>query len=180
MSNTTHLIERALLCKKVISKEQLIRAKKVQKTEAIGLEESLIKLGYSTYPEIIECLAEQYDLQIIDVNNAEISEEMINLLPMELIKKHNIVPVSKSNGVVTIAMSSPPDLGFMDNLRFMLGADVSGVLDSPENIRNVIRKYFDQESTEAVDTLLRELRTGDKQLSQAEIEKIETSYKSSN
>lgn len=170
MKNSTHLIEQALLNRKIINKEQLKKAKEVQKKESVGLEDALVQLGYSTYQEIIKCLSEHYDLPIVDIENLEIPEEIINLLPMQIIKKNNILPISKSNGVITVAMSRPPDLGFMDNLRFMLSSDIKCALATSEQIKYAFRKNFHSESTEMVGSLLKEIRTGEIPVVQTESE----------
>lgn len=173
MKNPSHLIQEALLSKAIINKEQLDKANELKKKEGIRLEDALVKLGYSTYAEIFRCLADQYDLPIIDLDKIDLSQEIISLLPVHLVKKYRIVPVSKQNGVITIAISSPPDLGFIDNLRFMLNTDVKCVLVPHENIENAIRKYYVQESSETVDSLLKELTTREASGTEAVIERVE-------
>ncbi|MBM2834824.1 MAG: gspE 1, partial [Candidatus Brocadiaceae bacterium] len=157
MKAPLYKIEYALLNKGLINKEQLDKAKDVQAKQHIKLEDALVKLGFLTYSEIIQFFSSQYDLPVIDLDKANIAPEIINLIPLQLVKKHNIVPVSKDNGVITIAVSSPPDLGFIDNLRFMFNADFKCVLTTPENIKKAINKYYEVEPTETVDTLLKEL-----------------------
>lgn len=173
MNNRTYHIEDALLNGGIINKDQLNEAKEIQKKETIQLEDALVKLRYSTYADIVQCLADQYDFPVIDLDKTTISREMIYLLPVSLIKKHGIVPVSKNNGNVTIAVSSPPDLGFIDNLRFMLNADIKCVLTTPESIHNAIRKYFEMEPHETVDTLLKELTVHETPAGEAEVEWID-------
>ncbi|MBM4054017.1 MAG: type II/IV secretion system protein [Planctomycetes bacterium] len=160
MKNSAHLIEHALL-NKIINREQLDKAKELQGKKSIGLEDALVQLGYSTYQEIIKCLSEHYDLPILDITNLEIPEEVINLLPMQIIKKNGILPVSKNNGVIIVAMSRPPDLGFMDNLRFMLGSDIKCTLATSEQIKYALRRNTRNESTEMVGSLMKEIRTAD-------------------
>ncbi len=170
MNNHLCHIEDALLNCGIINKEQLNKAKEIQKKETIQLEDALVKLRYSTYTDIAQCLAVQYDLPLIDLDKTTISPEMVYLLPVSLIKKHGIVPVSKNNGTVTIAVSSLPDLGFIDNLRFMLNADIKCVLTTPESIHKAICKYFEMEPHETVDTLLKELTVLESPVREAEVE----------
>lgn len=158
MKDFVYQLEEALV-KRGIKKEQLVNAKELQKKECIQLEEALVRLGYLTYPEIIQHLAALYDMPVIDLDKINILPEAIYSLPVHLIKKHTIVPISKNNSSITIAVSSPPSLGFIDNLRFMLNADIKCVFTTPENIKKVIHKYYEIEPTETVDTLLRELKT---------------------
>lgn len=151
-----YCVEDVLLKKNIITQEQLNKAKETQKKENILMEEALVKLGYSTYFEIVQCLASQYDLPVIELDKIHISSEIISLLPAQIVKKHRIIPISKSNGVITIAVSNPPDIGFIDNLRFMLNADFKYGLATLESIKNAIHKYYERESAETVDILLKE------------------------
>ncbi|WP_347272799.1 GspE/PulE family protein [Candidatus Kuenenia sp.] len=169
MKNSTHLIEQVLL-NKIIDKDQLKKAKEIQAKKLIGLEDALVELGYTTHQEIIECLSGHYDLPVLDLVNLEIPDEIINLLPMHIIKKNGILPISKKSGVITIATSRPPDLGFMDNLRFMLGSDIKFILATAEQIAYAFRKNCHNESTEMVGSLLKEIRMGDVTIVQTESE----------
>ena len=173
MKAPSYKIDYALLNKGLISKEQLDKAKDVQVKEHIKLEDALVKLGFLTYSEIIQFFSSQYNLPIFDLTKANITPEIINLIPIELVQKHHIVPVSKDNGVITIAVSSPPDLGFIDSLRFMFNADFKCVLATPENIKKAINKYYELEPTERVDTLLQELKVRESSQTGTEIELTE-------
>ncbi|MDO8745312.1 MAG: ATPase, T2SS/T4P/T4SS family [Candidatus Brocadiaceae bacterium] len=170
MKNVLYKIEHALLNKGLINKEQLDKAQDVQAKERIKLEDALVKLGFLTYSEIVQFFSSQYDLPVIDLDKTTISPEIINLIPAQLVKKHHLLPVSKDNGVITIAVSSPPDLGFIDNLRFMFNADFKCVLATPENIKKAINKYYALEPTETVDTLLQALKARESSQTGAEIE----------
>jgi len=173
MKTPLYKIEYALLNNGLIDKEQLDKAKDVQAKQCIKLEDALVKLGFLTYSEIIQFFSSQYDLPVIDLDKADITPEIINLIPVQFVKKHHIMPISKDNGVITIAVSSPPDLGFIDNMRFMFNADFKCVLTTPENIKKAINKYYELEPTETVDTLLKELTVRESPATTAEIEHIE-------
>ncbi|MDR4509248.1 MAG: Flp pilus assembly complex ATPase component TadA [Candidatus Brocadiaceae bacterium] len=165
MKDAFHNIEEALLHKNIISKEQMIKARALQTKGGTRLEEALVTLGFVTYKDITQCLSSQHGLPIYELSKNNISLEAVNLLPVQLAKKHCIIPVQYHNGIVTLAVSSPPDLGFIDNLRFLLNADIRCVLASLEDIRNTIRKCYDQESTETVDSLLKDFKRSGEQFS---------------
>lgn len=159
MKDSACRIEDALLNKGILDSEQLNTAKDLQNKDRIRLEDALVKLGYSTYSEITQCLAAHYYLTTIDLDKTGVTPEVIHLLPEQLAKKHRIIPLSKNNGVITIAASRPPDLGFVDNLRFILNADIKFVLAASDEITNALHKYYDQKPSESVDSLLKELTT---------------------
>lgn len=180
MNTPLYQLEDALLNTDTIKKEQLDKAYEIKKKEDIPLEDVLVKLGYATYAEIITCLSRYYDLPVIDLDKVIIPPEIICLLPASFMKKHGFIPISKNNGNITIAVSSPPDLGFIDNLRFRLNADIKCVLTTPENLKNTIRKHFDQEPSQTIDTLMKELTVHETSVLQAEGERLDKQQRKTN
>ncbi len=161
-----------LLKNGVISKEQLEKAEALGKAEKIALEDAVAKLGFATYQELFQRQVGSYGSATIDLVKIDISPEVIGLLQIQFVKKHQTIPVSKKNGVVTIAVCVHPDLGFIDNLRFVLNAEIKHVLVTPENIKNAIRKYYERESVESVNTLFKEMVDQQASIEGVEIEQV--------
>ncbi len=161
-----------LLKNGVISQEQLKKAEALGKAEKIEFEDAVAKLGYATYQELFQHQVSFYGSTTIDLVKINIPPEVIDLLQIQSVKKHQIIPVSKKNGVVTIAVSVHPDLGFIDNLRFVMNADIKHVLVTPENIKNAIRKYYEHTSVESVNTLLKEMADQQISIEEVEIEQV--------
>ncbi len=167
------MMEEILLNTGLISQTQLDKAREVQKNESITLDDAIVKLGYATYPEIFHTLALHVGLSVIDLAKVAIPPDVINLLSLQFVKKHQIVPATKMNGTVTLAVSNIPDLGLQDNLRFMLNADIRYVVVVPEDIRKAIHTYYESASTETVDVLLKELTNRKTFTGETEVEKQE-------
>ncbi len=175
MKNLLYNIEYALLNKGLITEAQLNKAKSVQAIEHIRMEDAIVKLGYLSHLEIVKVLSAHYGLPVVDLDKTDIPREIINLISAHIVKKHVLLPVSKENGVVTIAVSSPPDLGFVDNLRFMFNADFKYVLATPENIKKAINKYYASAPVASVDTLLKELTVRESPAPGIEVEQVDRS-----
>ncbi len=154
MKKNLHPMDDALLSPGIVNKEQLNKAKETQKTENISLQDAIVKLGYSTYPEIIQFLSTQYGLPVINLDETDILLDIARSLPIQIVDKYKILPISRDNNTITIAVSSPPSFELLDNLRFMLSADIKCVLATPESIRGAINKFVRPEN---VDTSLKEL-----------------------
>ncbi|MFO0795071.1 MAG: GspE/PulE family protein [Candidatus Brocadiaceae bacterium] len=176
MKTPIYQIEDALLNIGLITREQLNNANDIRKRDSIRLEDALVKLGYATYSEIFHCLASYYDSTLVDLDKMDVPQGVIDLLPAQFVKKHNILPISKVNNVITVAVGGPPDLALIDNVRFMLNSDIKYVLALPESLRNAIRKYYDKEYTESVDVLLRELTIFKPPGAEEGIEAFETQF----
>ncbi len=63
---------------------------------------------------------------------------MTKLIPEDLIKKHNILPLGTSNGKLKVIIGDPSDLETIDAIRFRLNTEPECYLGNPTKIRNYI------------------------------------------
>ncbi|MFV1975513.1 MAG: GspE/PulE family protein, partial [Candidatus Scalindua sp.] len=140
--------------KGIISEEQLSRALAHQKKQSIRLGEALTEMGYVDHEDIINNLAEQFDWQVVNPMEVSISEDVIEAIPKNIAKKHNIIPVAKEDGLLVVAISDPLDISTLEDLRFTLNINVEGVLSTKSDIEDAIKKYYDKEKTVSFDGYL--------------------------
>ncbi|MHC4321425.1 MAG: GspE/PulE family protein [Planctomycetota bacterium] len=140
--------------KGIISEEQLNRALAYQKRQSIRLEEALTEMGYADQEDITSSLAEQFDFQVVNPMEISIPEDVINTVPKNIAKKHNIIPVIKQGGLLIVAISDPLDISTLEDLRFTLNINVESVLATKNNIEHAIKKYYDQERAVSFDGYL--------------------------
>ncbi|MCP4252907.1 MAG: Flp pilus assembly complex ATPase component [Candidatus Scalindua sp.] len=140
--------------KGLISEEQLSKALAHQKRQSIRLGEALTEMGFANHEDITNSLAEQFDFQIINPMEVPIPEDVINTIPKNIAKKHNIIPVAEQNGLLIVAISDPLDISTLEDLRFTLNINVEGVLSTKINIEHAIKKYYDKERVVSFDGYL--------------------------
>lgn len=131
--------------KGIITEEQVDKVLALQKKQSIRFDEAITKLGFADPEEIISGLAEQFGFNVVDPMDVSIPLEVINAVPKNIIKKYNIIPIKKQNGILTIATSDPLDMRAMEDLRFTFNTDVECELATHSNIEKAIKKYYDQE-----------------------------------
>src|SRR5713226_3193546 len=86
----------------LITQDQLKEALKVQKEAGGKLGETLIKLGYVSEEDITECLSQQFGVPSINLAHFEIDALVIKLIPADVARKYNILPVNKTGATITI------------------------------------------------------------------------------
>jgi type IV pilus assembly protein PilB len=111
-------------------------------------------MGFVGAEDIISSLAEQFEFQVVNPMATPIPEDVINIIPKDIAKKHNIVPVAKQEGQIVVAISDPLDIGTLEDLRFTLNTNVECVLATKNNIENAIKKYYDKEKVVSFDGYL--------------------------
>ena len=72
---------------KLLTNEQLERALDEQKQSGGRIGEHLIRLGYVTEEDILDCLSQQYGVPSINLRHFDIDEGIIRLIPADVARK---------------------------------------------------------------------------------------------
>jgi type IV pilus assembly protein PilB len=126
----------------LISQDQLKEALRMQKETGGKLGETLIKLGFVSEEDITECLSQQFGVPSINLSHFEIDQNVIKLIPSDVARKYNILPVNKTGATITIAMADPTNVFAMDDIKFMTGYNVEPVVASELGIKAAIDIYY--------------------------------------
>lgn len=126
----------------LISQDQLKEALRVQKDTGGKLGETLIKLAFVSEEDITECLSQQFGVPSINLQHFEIDASVIKLIPADVARKYNILPVNKTGATITIAMADPTNVFAMDDIKFMTGYNVEPVVASELGIKAAIDNYY--------------------------------------
>ncbi|MFP5287081.1 MAG: type IV-A pilus assembly ATPase PilB, partial [Thermoanaerobaculia bacterium] len=132
-----------------INQAQLQEALAHQKEQGGRLGTNLIKLGHLTERQLVDALSEQFKVPSVDLNNMEIDDAVIKIIPADIARKYTIFPVTKAGATVTVAMIDPTNVFAMDDVKFMTGYRVEPVVASETAIRAAIDKYYG--STHAIE-----------------------------
>jgi type IV pilus assembly protein PilB len=132
-----------------INQVQLQEALAHQKEQGGRLGTNLIKLGHITERQLVDALSEQFKVPSVDLNNMEIDDAVIKIIPADIARKYTIFPVTKAGATVTVAMIDPTNVFAMDDVKFMTGYRVEPVVASETAIRAAIDKYYG--STHAIE-----------------------------
>src|SRR4029434_2935072 len=131
-----------LLKEKRITPAQLQEALNYQKTNGGKLGLNLVKLGFVTDGEITSLLSNQYGVPSINLTQFEIDQSVIKLVPADTAQKYQIVPLSRSGATLTIALTDPPNVFSMDDIKFMTGYNVEPVVASETAVTEAIKRYY--------------------------------------
>jgi type IV pilus assembly protein PilB len=143
----------------LISQDQLKEALKLQKETGGKLGETLIKLGFVSEEDITECLSQQFGVPSINLAHFEIDASVIKLIPADVARKYNILPVNKTGATITIAMADPTNVFAMDDIKFMTGYNVEPVVASELGIKAAIDNYYGTTSSLELKKVMEDLQT---------------------
>lgn len=135
-------ITQILLEKGMLSPEQLIDAVNLQRAEGLRLDRALVQLGFLSERQMLQLMAEQLQLPLMDLADITIDAEILRALPAKVVYRKRLVPISRSNGRLNVATSDAFDLYAFDDLRLTTGLDIQPVLAPREDIEKIIKSHY--------------------------------------
>ena len=88
--NKNFLIGMELVRRKYITQEQLDEGLILHQRRHIRLGAALVELGYITEDDVAKVIADQLGIAYIDFETLEVSSELLQKIPRELIKSYNV------------------------------------------------------------------------------------------
>jgi len=128
----------------LVTNEQVNEALEIQKQHGGKLVGILINLGYLDEATFLEFLAQHTRVPNINIANYEIRDDIIDLVPAELARKHELLPIDKLGQLLTVAMVCPLDQSTLDQLSQITGLKIKPVLCSAADVRDAINRYYSQ------------------------------------
>jgi len=120
------------------------------KTKDEKLGDFLIKENILTEQQLIEVLEFQLGIPHIHLNQYSISPDLLQLVPAELAKRTNIIPIRREKNKLFIAMADPMDYFAIEEVRMATGCQIETSIAAKDDLYRTLMKYYDlQESMEA-------------------------------
>ena len=102
----------------------------------------LVNSGTVNEADMTALLAQQYGMDVIDLEGYDIPEEILDKIPKPIVEQYRIIPVMMHDDVLTIAMSDPSDMETIDTLRYLLNGDIDAVVAPQTQIDAAIEKNY--------------------------------------
>ncbi len=127
-----------------VSEEQVRLALETQKNNPRqDLGKILLSLGFISGADLAEAQAQRLGLDFVELTERDFDRDVVALVPERLLRKHGAIPlrISRSRHLV-VAMSDPSNLYALEDLRIISGYQITPVVASEDEIRNMQSKIF--------------------------------------
>jgi general secretion pathway protein E/type IV pilus assembly protein PilB len=104
--------------------------------------ELICERGYLSKPQIVEALADEFSMEVVDLTDVRVSHEVLELLDRETAKRYKIFPIETDGTTLEIATADPLDLDSVDSLSHLLKLSINTRLTTPEDIQHAIEQYY--------------------------------------
>ncbi len=151
-----------LLNKCLINNQQLGIAISQQKITGTFLGETLIALGFVTSQEIAECLAEQANLQYLDLREYPVTEDALKLIPKDIALKEEFIPIGIKDNNIVIGIIDPTNVIGIDIASSTAGMQAVAYAIDREAYNDIIETayyFLEHPIKQQIDELLERLKS---------------------
>jgi type IV pilus assembly protein PilB len=131
-----------LLQAKLIDPETLEAALEIQKTQQKKIGQILVDMGVTDDEQIAKALASQLKIPFIRLNDIQVPQEVIDLVPQDMAENYLLVPVKEVKKQLVIAMANPLEFHALDDLRFITQMSIFITVAPQGDILSAIHKYY--------------------------------------
>lgn len=131
-----------LLREQFINDEQLQKGIDEQKMHGGRLGFNLTKLGFISEKDLVTFLSKQYGIPMFDVAGAELDNEIVKLIPHDVCKKYQVIPVDRKGATLVVAMGDPSNIFAIDDIKFLTGYNVEAVVASDNDIKDALEVAY--------------------------------------
>jgi len=142
----------------LITRDQVQEALAVQQTQKRPVGQILIELGYVTADDVNMAMAYQQGMDVVDLEDYEITERITKLIPAETAQVYQLMPIEheEASNTLTVALKSADNFRALDDLRLLLGFSVKAVVAPSEQIEKLIQTHYGDDE-ESLTSLISEL-----------------------
>lgn len=148
-----------LISHRALDEEKLLAALSDQRAFGGKLGRTLVDLGYVTEDQLVRALSEQLALDTVDLDTADVHEQALRCLPVDVCERYGVFPVRvDGRQKILWVATAEPDRGSLQELAQIAQHTLEPMLASMSSIDRAVRRYYFGERTGPAPRLSEPLR----------------------
>lgn len=135
---------------RIISGDDIIAALQEQERSGIRFGEALTGLGIVTQEDIDWALSNQLGIPYIRLEKGMIDPDAIKLVPEDICRSHNLLPLIKAGDELSIAISDPLNKAAIEAVQNATGCKVNTSVSLAREIIEMIDVFYGVQSTSGI------------------------------
>ena len=142
--NTALNTARAFVRENILKKAELDNALKINEQSNKPLINTLLEYELINETQIRDQLANNYSLDIIELESVSFTKEVKEILPASFIINHHVLPYEIREGVLKIALADPANLNILSQIRTFTDLSIEAYLATISSIQKYIQHNYDE------------------------------------
>ncbi|RMF41989.1 MAG: type II/IV secretion system protein [Planctomycetota bacterium] len=129
-----------LLRRGLLDEQQL----EVARSKAVdgNIVAAAVRAGLVEEETALRAVGEELGMEFVDLRNADVDEAVVKAFPQKLIYRHNLFPLRRDNGSLTVATNNPLDVYALDEASATTGLSIVPVVAEQSEIARLTKKYL--------------------------------------
>jgi general secretion pathway protein E/type IV pilus assembly protein PilB len=115
--------------------------------------ERLVTEHTVTQLQIAEALADEFNMEVVDLSDVRVSNEALEILPFELANRYKVFPLEADDSEVELAVCDPLDMDAIDDISHVIQRSITSRVAPLEDIEKAIHQYYDGAHADKVDSM---------------------------
>ena len=159
-----------LINNKLLTKEQLNLALKIQKDKGGRLSDIVVEQKFIKESDLMSVLSQGLGLPLIDLRRFKIDDQVINIIPAQVARHYQIIAISKIADTITLAMADPLNVFAIDHVKYLTGYKINPIISTSQDILQAIDLSYPDSAKDMIDSLVKEMTVSSIELIQEEKE----------
>lgn len=144
-----------LIKNNLITQENLDKALIIQKEKGGRLSDILVKMGFISEDDLTLMLSQSLGLPPIDMSRVKIDPSIIKMIPADIARYYQILPVSKMGNSLTLVMADPLNIFAIDDVKALTGFKINPIIAKPKEIMQAIETYYSGDSHQMIEDIMK-------------------------
>ncbi len=141
--------------------------------EDTAILQLLVKEHILTPMQIAEVLAEEFNMEVVDLSDVRISNEALEAVPYELANRYKVVPLEVDAAEIELAIADPLDMDAIDSVSHVIQRSVIARVAPLEDIEKAIHQYYEGAKADQVSEIFADHDDPDAMPTQIDLPSVE-------
>ncbi|MFA5155899.1 MAG: ATPase, T2SS/T4P/T4SS family [Candidatus Omnitrophota bacterium] len=146
-----------LINNKLLTAKQLNEALEIQKEKGGRLSDIIVELKFIKESELLAVLSQGLGFPLIDLKRFKIDSEIAKIIPAQVARHYQIIPISKISDTITLAMADPLNIFAIDHVKNLTGYKINPIVSTSQDILQAIELAYPESAKDMIDSLVKEM-----------------------
>jgi type IV pilus assembly protein PilB len=154
--------------KHLLKEADLENALKVQREKGGSLSDILIDMGVFSRNDLMIVLSQALDIPPINLSRYKVDPNVIKLIPKKIVKRYQIIPISKMGNKLVVAMVDPLNVFALDDIKAITGFDITPIITTGKDVKEAISQYYEESAGTAIEKIVDDIKDSSANISMVE------------
>jgi len=155
MTSLRQVLTDILIKNKLLTEEHFKQALEIQRKKGGSLSDILVKQNFVKQDALIMALSKGLGLPPIDLKRFKIDPAVAKMIPRDVARHYQIMPISKMGDTLTVAMADPLNIFAIDDVKALTGYDINPIIAEPKAIQEALENVYSYQAKDVIEEIVK-------------------------